>query len=149
MQAAKDLIGSILISKFNSEDSKVSLKDISKYYSIFENFSYTEKLCFIRYLSNNIGISYEFYSLFISTIYDDKIYENDKSFLKYIDSEIILNTKVYFPDFYFQFINFLYFSDYNFDTFENDFKNNKNTSTIDFVKETIQHVSLIKNIESF
>ncbi len=149
MQAANDLINSILICQFDSGYSKSSLKEISKYYSIFEDFSYKEKITFLRILSRNRGISSEFYSLFVELVYNNKIYENNKSFLKYIDSDIIINTKVYFPEFYFQFINFLYFSDYNFDIFENDFKNNKNTSTIDFVKETIQYVSLIKNIESF
>ncbi len=144
MQTANNLITTILVYKINSKNIQVSRREVSRYYAIFDNFSYKEKIRFIRLLSDNTHIPLDFFSLFIS-----KIYEDNKSLLKYIDSDIIIKIKVGFPEFYFQFINFLYFSDYNFDTFENDFKNNKNTSTINFVKETIQHVSLIKNIESF
>lgn len=139
MQPVYDLIELIIV-----ENKSFNIDSIETYYNIFDNFSHREKLYFIKTLLKHINIGCTFYPLFISTIYED-----NKSLLRYLDSDIIVNTKVYFPEFYFKFITFLFNSDYNFCSFQNDFKNNSNISTINFVKETLDYVMTIKNIENF
>lgn len=117
---------------------------IDYFFNIFLKLNDLNKSNFIFFLSENTSIDEKFYPLFIS-----KIFEKDKESLKKIKSNIIIQTHENFNSFYFEFINLLYLSGYDFNLFYNDFEHIYYEKTRQFVNMTLDYVRSINNIENF
>lgn len=124
--------------------SNNSIDSIDNFFNIFLNLSNNQKNDLILFLSKNISIDNNFYPLFIK-----KIYHHDKKLIKNLKIHIVVETYNNFKHFYYEFLNILCLSSYDFTLFELEFRYNYYSQTRQFFNETIDYINLNKNIRDF
>lgn len=120
------------------------INSIDVFFDRFLKLTDYAKVNLILFLSENQSIDEKFYPLFIS-----KVYEQDKESLKFIKTNVIVQTHAHFNSFYFEFLNILCLSNYDFSLFKSDFEHIYFEDARTFFNETIEYIDLNKNIRDF
>lgn len=133
-----------LINQIESTSFIKQINNINLFFDLFLNLKDDEKNLFLRLLSNSSNINLDFFPNFIMLIY-----QNNKEDLKLVHPDTIVFTFVSFQNFFYEFIGLLFKSDYDFSIFTQRFINNKHPSTVEFIKNTMNYLDSMKNIENF
>lgn len=133
-----------LINQIESTSFIKQINNINLFFDLFLNLKDDEKNLFLRLLSNSSNINLDFFPKFIMFIY-----QNNKEDLKLVHPDTIVFTFVSFQNFFYEFIGLLFKSDYDFSIFTQRFINNKHSSTIEFIQNTMNYIDSMKNIENF
>lgn len=118
---------------------------IQNFLDIFFKLDDQQKYDVVLYLSlSNKFLDKNFYPLFI-----DNIFQTDKNFIKNIKINIIIETYRNFNFFYYDFLNMLCCSDYDFQQLKNYFKDYYHVEAIELLTNTFEYIDLHNNIRDF
>ncbi len=120
------------------------LDSIRYFLDIFFKLDDQQKYDVVYFLSKNKSIDKNFYPLFLN-----KVYQNDKGFIKNIKINIIIETYRNFKFFYYDFLNLLCCSDYDFQQLKDYFKDFYHVEAIELLTYTFEYFNLHNNIRDF
>ncbi len=120
------------------------LDSIQHFLDIFLKLDDQQKYDVVYFLSKNKSIDKNFYPLFLN-----QVYQNDKDFIKNIKVNLIVETYSNFTIFYYDFLNILCSSNYDFTSLKKYFEDIYYPKAKEFINKTFEYIDLYNKIRDF